>query len=454
MGLLIAAELGPMVLAAVRVAVVVGLGQATQLEPKAQVWAGRVTMAVTVFLLMVMVAVVVGLVVRAGLRHRRQMGQGGQDCHVPLLVHQSRMLREGELLLLHRLIRAMVATLRLVLLVLLLLGILLKGINMLFNSSGKYLTTRSFAGLPLWIRQGGNPILVKGASGKWDDQIIYRPYLAKNLDGTAYKDGSGNYYLYFIASGTPAGVDNDRTGLALSTDLLAWTRYDANNPVLDFGGTGTFDRWDAQFGSVLQDNGTFHMWYGGNNNASSDYVRLGYAYSSDGKTWTKYGSNPILAQGPADDSQDLYQPIVIKDESIWKMWYCGHTSGKYRLMYATAPAPEGPWTRYSNYFVLDPGFDIFPADVIKMSNLYALYFYNIDADPYTLRLATSADGITWTIQGTVLGVGGAGEWDHDTIMDGVQVKIGSDYLGFYAGRLGSTYGIGSAIIPLPTHSFK
>lgn len=320
---------------------------------------------------------------------------------------------------------------------------------LLTDSVGKPLVTVLVAGLLVWTREPSNPLFVKGAAGKWDDLIVYRPYLAKNVDGTAYRDGTNQYYMYYIASGTPAGLDNDRTGLALSTDLQTWTRYDANNPVLGFGGGGAFDQWDAQMGSVIQDAGTFHLWYGGNNNAALDFVRLGYASSADGKTWTKYGSNPILSQGPADDSQDLYQPIVIKDGVTWKMWYCGHNgANKYRLMYATAANPEGPWTRYSNNFVFDPGYDVFPADVVRIGNTYVLYFYNIDATPYTIRMATSSDGITWSVLGTALGVGAVGAWDRDTVMDAVQVKVGTSYRGFYAGYLASTYGIGSAVIPL------
>jgi len=292
-----------------------------------------------------------------------------------------------------------------------------------------------------WTRYASNPIFAKNATSSWDSHFVNAPTICTHLNGTAYQDVSNNYFMYYCGSGHNDGLNNDQTGLALSTDLYNWTRLDNGDGgrVLKFGNgvfqDGQWDDADVQLGTVLYDNGTFHVWYNGNNNPSSDYCRLGYANSTDGKNWTKYTGNPILSQGPDGDADDLYVPVVIKDGSTWKMWYAGQKTGGGRiaLMYATASNPEGPWTKHSNAHIYDPGYNFFPTEIWNESGTFHLIFYNIDAQPYKFRHATSSDGITWTYDGIIFEEGASGQWDDLAIQEISQVNISGTWYNYYCG---------------------
>jgi hypothetical protein len=66
------------------------------------------------------------------------------------------------------------------------------------------------------------------------------------------------------------------------------------------------------------------MWYTGGSFAS---WQIGYATSEDGNTWTKYANNPVLNKGSAGswDRTFVIGSSVISDsaESKYKMWYSG-----------------------------------------------------------------------------------------------------------------------------------
>jgi predicted GH43/DUF377 family glycosyl hydrolase len=140
-----------------------------------------------------------------------------------------------------------------------------------------------------------------------------------------------------------------------------------------------------------------------------------------------------LAQGPGDDNLDLYAAAVIKDGSIWKMWYTGHNSaGEYELMYATASNPGGPWTRYSNYYIWENSDNyISPNEVWKEGSTYFMTYFD---DLRNIEVATSANGITgWTRRGSAMSVGSAGSWDDVYVWFSSQVLINGTWYNYYTG---------------------
>jgi len=65
------------------------------------------------------------------------------------------------------------------------------------------------------------------------------------------------------------------------------------------------------------------MWYGGYNGTN---YQIGYATSSDGISWTKYGANPVLRLSSSGwDNAYVRDPSVIKEtDGTYKMWYNGY----------------------------------------------------------------------------------------------------------------------------------
>ena len=139
---------------------------------------------------------------------------------------------------------------------------------------------------------------------------------------SAYVPGSllyvgGQYLLFYTVDG---GV-----GSMTSPDGVNWTD---NGAVFSPNGNGvTFSR-----PAVIYDGTKYRMWYtrivdanDGTAATSGLYtLTIGYADSTDGKTWTTYG-NPVVTSGAAGawDRPGVGDPAVIYNGTTFQMWYAG-----------------------------------------------------------------------------------------------------------------------------------
>jgi enediyne biosynthesis protein E4 len=141
-------------------------------------------------------------------------------------------------------------------------------------------------------------------------------------------------------------------GHATSTDGLTWTRS-ISNPVL----AGTPGGWDGasgeHSGNVIQEGGVYKLWYEG---SGDDGLRqTGYASSTDGITWEKYPGNPIIEAGPEGYDQEVAgHGSVLYDGATYKRWY--HAIGDQGVVIAYATAPdEVTWTKQGPVLLPEPG---------------------------------------------------------------------------------------------------
>jgi predicted GH43/DUF377 family glycosyl hydrolase len=226
------------------------------------------------------------------------------------------------------------------------------------------------------------------------------------------------------------------------------------NPVLDIGPYGSWD--DAYCGNpyVFYDGMTYHMWYGG----VGSNVKIGYAASLDGITWTKSSENPIIELGLANSWEDfgVHYPTVIYNGTTFQMWYSGNDYPNYRIGYATSP--DGiTWTKNPSNPVLNLGpggsFDEFYAgqpSVYFDGVTYHMWYSGLTSGGIgRTGYATSPDGISWTkyASNPVLNTGPAGSWDDTRAYSPEVLYLGGVYHMWYAGLDGSNYRIGYASSP-------
>ncbi len=123
-------------------------------------------------------------------------------------------------------------------------------------------------------------------------------------------------------------TQNLQIGHATSPDGITWTRDTLNNPVLGPGAAGSWDDNMVNEPTVLFIDSVFHMWYNGHTGSDfSKDVRIGHATSADGITWIKDTlNNPVLDVGPNGAWDDVWisSPSVIFDGSEYHMWYSGY----------------------------------------------------------------------------------------------------------------------------------
>lgn len=305
----------------------------------------------------------------------------------------------------------------------------------LFLSTTMCVITTGFAQTN-WEKYSGNPVLSEGPPGAWDENGVI-------AQGMLFD--SATYHMWYT------GLDvnwKSHLGYATSSDAVTWTKY-VSNPVLDAGAQGTWDQSGPGSPSIVFDSTTHHMWYDATDNSNN--IRIGYATSPDRVTWTKYGANPVLDIGsPGEwDDEGVFNPMVIFDSTTYHMWYGGWDSLNVRIGYATSP--DGiTWTKYGGNPILDLGSSASWDDaaisqpyVIFDGTTYHMWYGGGDSinvgTPFSnggsTGYATSPDGINWAkfANNPVLTVGTSGSWDAYSASIPDVIYDGSTYHMWYSG---------------------
>lgn len=176
---------------------------------------------------------------------------------------------------------------------------------------------------------------------------------------------------------------------------IEWTDV-SDQPVLDYGAPGSWDKFIVNNAAVIKDGDTLKMWYTGGSFLSPK--KIGYAYSNDGFHWEKH-PEPVLLTGPDGDWDGgrITNATVVKENETYKMWFQGSNEG-------------------------------FPAFVT-----------------FPIGYATSSDGILWEkyddpttpapFAGSdpVLKVGTSGEWDTQRAWNPCVLKTENGYEMWYSG---------------------
>ena len=262
-----------------------------------------------------------------------------------------------------------------------------------------------------WEKYSGNPVLNSSSgSERFDSGYIYDPLVLK-VDS--------EYWMYYCGGLAPNVNKRDNIGLAISTDLNNWTRWDGdqtNQSIVYSGGVGDFDEDRAwMHGTIIRENATsWKMWYVGDSDMSGAHIgRVGYATSTNGKNWTKYsgsGYGNSIFQDMSTSAKGIAGFFIVKDgASDYKMIYCSF-----------GPAYEGTDIRYAtstdgiNWTIQNSGTPVISGDytVSNMINISGTYYLWVFPTALTTtKLFTSTDLINWTDKGTQIYIGGTGEWD-------------------------------------------
>ena len=243
---------------------------------------------------------------------------------------------------------------------------------------------------------------------------------------------------------------------ASTADLapLEWQKVPGTGPggaVLGLGSPGSFDERGNFTVRAFKEGDVYKLYYGGADTfgpcggINSAHWRIGLAQSSDGVNWTRVPGpqtmGSILDNGPADkfDSYLTYRPFVLKDGTIYRMWYNGSTkpfncpnstlANDRRIGYAES-ADGVHWTRF--YDGPGPGGSVLPLGlagsldaqqvgyvwVLKDGAEYKMYYSANDAQNFwRVALAVSSDARTWTkvtgkeALGAILALGPPGSFD-------------------------------------------
>ena len=299
-----------------------------------------------------------------------------------------------------------------------------------------------------------NPIF--SASEAWEGQHIANPNIIFN---------DGIYKLWYQALNSKWKI-----GYASSLNGIdGWIR--SSNPVIDIG---SIDGWENEIGDpyVLFNSGKYKMWYSSINsnwaNGGPDRMRLRYAESSDGISWTKFGWIMYGSIGKWDSGGSGRGHSILYKDGLYHIWYAGandnsvFTDPYWRIGYATSP--DGiTWTKQNDGNpVIEPTTfwelnNVSFPNVIFENGLYHMWYAAGSGDaPTQFAYAYSSDGIGWVKpadQNPVLTVGPVGSFDSLFITQPSVFHEGDLYKMWYSGINGSQWTIGYATsppIPIPS----
>jgi len=223
-------------------------------------------------------------------------------------------------------------------------------------------------------------VLDKGSEGAWDDYFVRDPSIVK----------IGSTYHMWFAGQTDAegGTTTHKIGHATAPAITGpWTK-DASNPIIDRSGDGygcnepcvVYDPDDDGYEyKMLYTYGTFDKGDVGAEN-------IGYAYSSDGSSFTLYGQ--------VMDFGDMQDQFVVKEGKVYTCLVDNSSAAVLRTIskdfinwLATTTIggiPEGGIGEYDHDGVYAPC-------VVLVDGTYYCYYQSADAGDHTISLATTTD---------------------------------------------------------------
>lgn len=284
-----------------------------------------------------------------------------------------------------------------------------------------------------WTKHPANPVLVNGGPFEWDMAIMH-PSVVEEMVG---------YKMFFTAQNLTATLEpRFRIGLANAPDETTWSK-DLSNPVMDVGSPGSWEEVGVATPWVLTDITGYRMWYTGLD--SNLFPQIGYAMSSDGNSWIKHPSNPILKPGALDDwdGNGTMAPSVLSIGGTFHAWYTGaNLSGISRIGYATSS--DGiSWTKHPNNPVLDAGAPgewdsggvALPCVIFDGTKYRMWYMGSFIGGFPDVGYAVSLDGINWTkhYQNPILTKGSVGEWDEMMIAGASVLQKSGKYHMWFGG---------------------
>jgi hypothetical protein len=234
-----------------------------------------------------------------------------------------------------------------------------------------------------WFQPCNYSLLGPGTLGAWDE--------ASAADPAVLITGVG-LQMWYVGS----DVFGQRAiGYASSLDGLTWTKYEGN-PILRPDST---DADSFGYPTVVQDgSGNYGMWYSGGG-------RIWFAVSSDGLNWSKYVDNPVLSPGLPGDWDDgrVYAPVVFAGSDKYEMWYVGESAGASEAQIGYAWSSNGfTWTKSLSNPVLIGCAECWenatvanPAVIAEGMTSYKMWYRGGDSDLQAIGQAVSTDGLNW-----------------------------------------------------------
>lgn len=299
--------------------------------------------------------------------------------------------------------------------------------------------------------------LIESGGQRLDSSAVRRgvQYLLDSQleDGTWHVVTRAEPFQTYYESGFPHGEDQfiSMAGSSWATlalllalpddDLTRWFvpqdwQRDTDGPVVELGATGQFDDRHIFAPCVARDQGKYRLWYSGSTDSVTNRVfHLGLATSPDGRTFQKHPDNPVFTFG--DGKHSILTPTlcrsadgaVLREEGRLRMWFSStHFAGGTELhtLHETTSDDGVTWSEPSPPLLED----VYAPTILKEDDTYRMWYVDVAAEPWIIRLATSLDGRDWQVHAhSVLSVDQG--WEKSRLFYPAVLKADGVYLMWY-----------------------
>jgi predicted GH43/DUF377 family glycosyl hydrolase len=226
---------------------------------------------------------------------------------------------------------------------------------------------------------------------------------ARQASGLSVAPTGGDPKFVGVYWGTRGSDFLPRLGEATSVDGSAWTK--TVGTLLPIGSGGQFDAGGQRDPDIVHDASTYQLYFTGLSSSGSRTI----GHSSTGTDPATGWSDPATAMSITQsgfDANGVAHPSVINDAGTYVMWFTGYsgtTPSIGRLTSATTGfSGSGTQITLNGSATYEAGGQKDPV-VLKDGSTYRMLYTGIASDGVERALyATSSDGITWDRQGVVL----------------------------------------------------
>lgn len=193
-----------------------------------------------------------------------------------------------------------------------------------FDGNGYQTGLASSSNLVDWKKEGliirrdpGNPVIRHNAALTWilrENDVFSAGELKK----------VGERYLGVYHAYPQPGYEEGPAviGLCWSRDLLNW---ELEKPCLRAEDGGPWERGGLYKACVVEDAGTYYLFYNAKDRAAKWKEQTGFATSTDLKTWIRCSGNPVIRNGPPGSPDEIFasDPCVLRYRDQWAIFYYG-----------------------------------------------------------------------------------------------------------------------------------
>ena len=208
---------------------------------------------------------------------------------------------------------------------------------------------------------------------------------------------------------------------------MNFTPYE-KNPVFTGTGEGTWDTRIRERGYILKEGEAYHLWYTGyRDEGDSTTMKLGYATSSDGISWSRYAENPIFTESWVEDM------MVVKHDSLYYMF----AEGRNDIAHMLTSRDKVTWNDHGSLLIrqttgepLSPGPYGTPTVFIDGDTWHLFY----ERNDLGIWHATSTDLKEWkNVDDDPVIAMGPGLYDKFGVAMNQIIRYGDLYYGYYHG---------------------